>query len=149
MNRVSISFCSLVILLCSCASVSSSETVATKPRVVPASAVRSEVMRNANDSTPAQIAGYAGFSFSVRAYVSDGKTTYAYPRITELAPRSPADSAGIRVGDDILEVNGRDARELGAVRLTVGMKTVFRMRRGDREFEITLVPIVRTIKPRW
>lgn len=58
-------------------------------------------------------------------------------------PGSPADSAGLRVGDVILEVDGVGAAS-GAtsplVSLATGVGYVLRIRRGQDEHEMTLVP---------
>jgi S1-C subfamily serine protease len=62
------------------------------------------------------------------------------PVITAVAPGSPAERAGLQVGDHILLVNGKDAREPGLLRpRAAGLTFVFRVRRGDALHEITVV----------
>lgn len=72
--------------------------------------------------SPAPGSGFLGFGWlpygELRLRVgSDGELAVPpleerpYPLITAVAPCSPADSAGIRAGDVMVRINGRDARE--------------------------------------
>jgi C-terminal processing protease CtpA/Prc len=60
-----------------------------------------------------------------------------YPRVSSLTEGSAAAKAGLRTGDIIVSVNGRDAREpplFSALRPGAGI--VMRVRRGTEEREI-------------
>lgn len=54
------------------------------------------------------LAGCSGVSWA-QVRTADGT---AYPVVTQVDGRSPADDSGIKEGDVILSVNGRDARKL-------------------------------------
>ena len=85
--------------------------------------------------------GYTGFTVSfTAAFRADGGADVSYPTIHEVLPSTPAFSAGLESGDVILEVNGIDAREGGSLYATVGNPYLMRIRRGDEEREIRLVP---------
>jgi C-terminal processing protease CtpA/Prc len=101
----------------------------------------------------AQIAGVStearakavGFGF---AYRSSGGIDRVAPRklrstnfpvVEEVAAASPAEAAGVRVGDQIVSVNGEDARLLPWPKAEHGKSVVLRIRRGDREREIRYV----------
>jgi C-terminal processing protease CtpA/Prc len=64
-----------------------------------------------------------------------------YPVIYKVRRGSPAEKAGLDSGDVVLEVNGVDARTEGAIFPAVGVKQVIRIRRGDSEREVILLPI--------
>lgn len=60
-----------------------------------------------------------------------------YPRVTSLVEGSTAARAGVRTGDVIVSVNGRDGRQSPLFRdLRPGSNIVMRVRRGDEEREI-------------
>jgi S1-C subfamily serine protease len=61
--------------------------------------------------------------------------------IDAVLPGSPAQKAGLAPGDVILEVDGRDAREEGALRMRPGVRYALRIRRGDAEKEVALLAI--------
>ncbi len=64
-----------------------------------------------------------------------------YPRIVDVVPSSPAAQAGLRVGDTILSVNGRDGLNPPLFEgVRAGARVVMRIRRGDEEREISFVP---------
>ena len=64
----------------------------------------------------------------------------AYPVISAVAPGSPADVAGIKVGDTILEQNGADlVRDTPRRKLSPGDTLALKVRRGSSEQQLTLV----------
>lgn len=71
----------------------------------------------------------------------DGKWASAdYPVVTEIDSGSTAERAGLRSGDVILTVNGRDARlgQSSIGRQPGERRRVFRVRRGAEEKELVL-----------
>lgn len=64
------------------------------------------------------------------------------PVITSVAQGSPAAAAGLRVGDEILAIDGCDLREacVNWRQLVPGQRYRLRVRSGGREREATLVP---------
>jgi S1-C subfamily serine protease len=72
----------------------------------------------------------------------DGKPRLAsYPRVRRVIAGSPAEAAGLRVGDQVVNVDGRDGKEPPLFEhARVGTRVVLRIRRGDEEREISFVP---------
>lgn len=65
----------------------------------------------------------------------------AYPTVKAVAPESPAARAGLRVGDEIISVNGRDGRSpplFEGVRRG-GVRVVLRVRRAEEERDVVFV----------
>jgi S1-C subfamily serine protease len=63
-----------------------------------------------------------------------------YPKVDNVRPGSPAERAGLRVGDVILSSNGVDGREYPLIRDDrVGAEYTFRIRRGSEERDVRLV----------
>ncbi|HET7230041.1 MAG TPA: PDZ domain-containing protein [Longimicrobium sp.] len=71
-----------------------------------------------------------------------GKARVAsYPRVVTVAPSSPAAAAGLRAGDMIVSVDGRDGMSTPLFEnVRAGRAVVLRIRRGDEEREIRFVP---------
>ncbi len=88
--------------------------------------------------------GYTGISFGgTRTLGQDGHYRWAdYPTIRKVAVGSPAEMAGLAVGDSILSVNGADAR-IGKILYVkkVGDTFLIRIRRGDGLHEYTIVSV--------
>jgi len=79
---------------------------------------------------------YVGIQF---AQANDGL------KIEEIAPKSPAEKAGLKAGDIIVGVNGRDLRDTLSFMpllktLKIGDVVAFKARRGEeyREFKVTM-----------
>jgi S1-C subfamily serine protease len=90
------------------------------------------------------------FGFAVGAKVGPNNTA-GYPYVHTVVPGSNAERAGIQVGDTILTINGRDARDgqLFPVR-EAGTRYLLRVRRGREEIELNFVfPVIpaRTAAP--
>ena len=99
------------------------------------------------DTLPARRArvGYTGLTFNTRVALSpDGKYQAGYSTIGRIEPGSPADSAGFKVGDVILAVNGVDARAPSALFFAPHQRYIVRVRRGSEEREQILIPAERT-----
>lgn len=64
-----------------------------------------------------------------------------YPKVAELNPAGGAWRAGVRGGDEVLALNGMDARELRSIAVLTheqpGTRYVVRIRRGGVERELT------------
>lgn len=79
------------------------------------------------------------FAFTVPHEVSTGRAV-----ISAIGPNSPAAEAGLRSGDVILSIGGREARNtLDAgrfIRLNQGVSTDIRIRRGNEEMTVTVTP---------
>jgi hypothetical protein len=92
--------------------------------------------------------GFAGFSweYDLSAHPLDvsGGPRYSgpavYPRVRRILPGSPAEQAGLRVGDVVLSSNGVDASERPLMRDShPGAEYTFRVHRGSEEREVHLV----------
>lgn len=93
---------------------------------------------------PAAPRGYTGFTIRFSMMMTPGRAiTREYPVIGAVHRGSPAQKAGLAPGDVILEIDGRDAREEGALRVLPGVRYALRIRRGDAEREVALVAVPR------
>jgi len=102
-----------------------------------AGAVATPTVRQA---PPAQPRGYTGFDIRFSFTMSGGQETASAPLVIDrVDPGSPAQKAGLAAGDIILEVDGRDAREDGALLVRPGARYTYRIRRGSEEREVVLV----------
>lgn len=86
---------------------------------------------------------YTGIELSVSAQrEANGSVRLSHPTVRNVIPGSPADSAGVAVGDVIVEINGRDTRtERSSLRPAA--PNTFRLRRGDEEFEVVITTMPR------
>ena len=86
--------------------------------------------------------GYTGFTVSITAAPDEsGRPRMDYPIINDVLPDTPAAAAGLRSGDVILAVNGEDARRAGVLYPLVGAPYAMRIKRGDGEREVSLIPV--------
>lgn len=90
-----------------------------------------------------------GFGFALElpiAFSMGGGTTSVaasgYPRVTRVLADSPADSAGIRIGDVIVAFDSVDV-VAGKVRLNppAGTKVLVRFRRGEEIREVSITSV--------
>lgn len=86
--------------------------------------------------------GYTGFEFVMVATVSQDRQLQSMTvTVDEVHAGSPAERAGLQVGDEIIGVNGQDIRDrLSAMRMRSGVRYDLRIRRGERELQLHLVP---------
>ena len=101
------------------------------------SAAEAQARNNVNPVrvTPMVTAGCSGVSWA-KVRTAEGS---AYPVVTEVDGSSPADESGIKEGDVILAVNGRDARELDTWFVAApGEEVVVRIKRADKEREVRI-----------
>lgn len=90
-----------------------------------------------------------GFGFALQAAISGGSTAAgaavtatAYPIITKITAGTPADSAGLRVGDEILAIDDRDViQERVRFDPPAGTSIRLRFRRGSEILEAKLVSV--------
>jgi S1-C subfamily serine protease len=66
--------------------------------------------------------------------------TSDHPVVRDVHPDSPGHRGGFAPGDVIVEVNGRDSREAGATVFMPEVHYTIRVRRGEDERELVLVP---------
>jgi carboxyl-terminal processing protease len=97
---------------------------------------------------------YAGRYTGIGVYLKFGTS---YPEITGTIPGSPAATAGLQVGDQIVKVDGKDMAGVTSDQATAaiqgpdGTSLTMTIRRGTRDFDVTLkraeiqVPSVRSI----
>jgi hypothetical protein len=100
------------------------------------SPARSSANRNATAVAPR-------VGFAVGAKIGPNNT-FGYPYVHTVVPGSNAERAGIQVGDTILTINGRDARDgqLFPVR-EAGTRYLLRVRRGSEEMELPFIfPVI-------
>jgi S1-C subfamily serine protease len=72
---------------------------------------------------------------------TDGIVRLSYPIISAVLPDTPAAGAGLVSGDIIVEVNGVDARNAGSLYPIIGERYAMRIKRGDDDREIVLIPV--------
>jgi S1-C subfamily serine protease len=94
---------------------------------------QSRALANPDRVTPIASAGCSGLSWE-RIRTIDGA---AYPVVTHVQGQSPADHGGVKEGDVIVAVNGRDARELEAWFVaSPGEEVVLRVERAGKPRDI-------------
>lgn len=97
---------------------------------------------------PRRPATYTGLDIRYVVSVSpDGRDTRAFPLVRGVAEGSPGQLAGIVAGDVIVEVNGRDSREDRVMWLEPGVRYTLRLRSGEQEREVVLVPLPPRARP--
>ena len=88
-----------------------------------------------------------GFVYQGRLAAGDGPLRWAdYPVVSHVYSGSPAQAAGLQVGDVILRVNGRDGTDTRAYRAgQPGSTYSLVVQRGFRELQISYV----LVEPTW
>lgn len=86
---------------------------------------------------------FTGYSFRVSSSNRSGGS--GYPVITEVAPGSPAEQAGLKVGDELLSIAGFDwiSRPDSARYWGPGVAVPIRVRRGKDVLQLRLTPMPR------
>jgi S1-C subfamily serine protease len=86
---------------------------------------------------------YTGLRIGGSASSSDagGAPVIAQPVVRTVYPDSPGQHAGIRAGDVIIEVNGRDSREPRVLWMEPGVRYTLRIRRDGQDLEAVVVPL--------
>ncbi len=92
--------------------------------------------------------GTWGFSWGGVMTRRDGRVAWAdYPLVQKVECDGPAHRAGVRVGDAILEVENADARTSPFPPRIPGRSYKFKLRREEKEFEVTLLTVPRKDHP--
>ncbi|HEX6036507.1 PDZ domain-containing protein [Longimicrobium sp.] len=87
-----------------------------------------------------------GFVYSGRPVDGTGMRWEDYPVVRHVFSGSPAEAAGLRVGDAILRVNGREGTEMTAYHdRRVGKAYTLVVQRGMREVEVSFT----LVEPTW
>lgn len=88
-----------------------------------------------------------GFSYSGLPDFSQSPPRWAdYPVVRHVYETSPAQAAGLEVGDVVLKVNGRDGCETEAyLRYPIGSRVTLLVQRGREQKEISFV----LTEPNW
>jgi C-terminal processing protease CtpA/Prc len=130
-----------LLVVCIVLTVSAGCTSASNPNDAPVAPTPQghAVPRSSSEIRPR---GYTGIDLQRSASVGLAREIIPdYSVIIAVAEGSPAEKAGLAVGDVILEVNGRDARGPGSKFFEPGVTYVLRIRRGKAEREVTLVAV--------
>lgn len=92
---------------------------------------------------------WVGMAMEQAGQVSELGTDREPWRITAVTAGSPAEAAGLRVGDQILLVDGCDTRDtcVNWGRLVPGQPYRLRVRNGAEERDVTLVPAPPRARP--
>lgn len=101
--------------------------------------------------------GFLGFGWRGVAVLgpdSDSPIQSRYPAVTSVNKCSPAEKAGLRVGDELMIVDGRDTRQPGSIfgdsNTEAGAVHTFTVRRGEELIELTMTrtePLGKNEKP--
>ena len=93
---------------------------------------------------------YTGYGYRAQgALGASGAVRHSYAVVTIVLPNSPAEVAGLHVGDEILSINGFDlvAQNDSAKFRGPGVPAVLRVRRGERIVQLSLTPLARPRDP--
>lgn len=118
--------------------VSTAAAAQTSPPSAPPAGVRIEETVELPRRPPT---AWVGMSMEQDSRSSELGTDRDPLKVTAVMTGSPADAAGLRVGDEILAVDGCDTRETCFQwRLVPGQRYLLRVRNGAEERDVTLVP---------
>jgi S1-C subfamily serine protease len=108
---------------------------------------RSFAAATSAEPSPGRKGGLLGFVYSGSLANGDDALRWAdYPVVRHVFSGSPAEGAGLRVGDAILQVNGRDGTETTAYHGSrVGQSWTLVVQRGLEQREIRFV----LVEPTW
>lgn len=111
--------------------------------VLSAALLGSVTPAGAQDPGPARRSGFLGIRYSENHIVIDGEPRPGSVIIHEVSKDSPAEKAGLRAGDEIIRINGLDARNgkfAAVARALVEGDTVrLRVKRENQEREFVVV----------
>lgn len=109
--------------------------------------VMSVLESRCRDQAAAAPSGYLGVNITTDVRISGTRTQVHSSVIESVEPGSPAEQAGLRSGDRLVSIGGRDTRdrfpELAGV-LEAGKRVVVRVNRDGRELD---VPVLASARP--
>lgn len=134
------------LLVLSALAVSTTAAAQTNPPAAPEAGVRIEETIAIPQPPPAS---FVGMVMEQQSRRSELVAEVDPPIVTVIMAGSPAEAAGLRVGDEILRIDDCDPRET-CVRwreLVPGQRYQLRVRNGTEERDVTLVPAPPSARP--
>jgi C-terminal processing protease CtpA/Prc len=134
------------LLVLAALAVSTTAAAQTNPPAAPEAGVRIEETIALPQRPPT---AWIGMSMEQESRSSELGTDREPWLVTAIMAGSPAETAGLRVGDRILVVDGCDTRDSCAPwgRLVPGQRYQLRVRSGTEERDVTLVPAPPSARP--
>lgn len=110
-----------------------------------AAAEQRDAERRAGTRAGTPSAGFHGMTYGGQFVMENGTLRLAGPpRVQEVICGSPAHRAGVRTGDLIISVNGRDPGQSGALAAhRAGLRFDLRVRRGSTVHSFSFVSVAR------
>lgn len=91
-------------------------------------------------TAPAKVGVYTGLTFRVMVTIApNNQFQPGYPAVRHVDAGSPGDKAGLKIGDQIITINGVDQRT-NQTALALGTTYTLLIRRGKDEREVLLTP---------